>query len=147
AAAPIPVGKCAAMRHSRLLAAAALVSVGCHGEAAVQARTSVRIAGTSFVGSLVREYSKARPSVTVTPVPADSFGAAGELVLRGEADHGVVFVDAAYSAYASEAAAAAAPASPGVRRSIRAISTLHVAPFVLLARANAGIASIRDLRG
>src|SRR5262245_59629521 len=141
------MGKCAAMRHVALLGAAGLISVGCHAEPAVQARTSVRIAGTSFVGSLAREYSKALPNVTITTVPAGSFVDAAELVQRGEADLGVVFADAAYSAYTAETAMMPAPAPSTVPRQIRAISTLHVAPFVLLARANAGIASIRDVRG
>lgn len=130
------------MRGLAVVGAVVLFS-SCRAEPVVQTHTVVRLAGTPFVESLAREYGRVLTNVTVQTVPVSSPLASVDAVQRGEADLGVAFADAAYSAYIGQADDAANES----RHRLSAISTLQLAPLILLARAESRIASVPDLRG
>jgi TRAP-type uncharacterized transport system substrate-binding protein len=125
------------------------IVAGCrHAPDTTTTRPVLRLAGTRFVESLAQEYARLLPAVTVKTLPLGSPVASVEAIQRGDADLGVVFADAAYAAYSNQSddEAASAGNGGGGRSRLRAISTLHVAPLLLLVRADSNIHSVRDLR-
>jgi TRAP transporter TAXI family solute receptor len=132
-----------------VLAAGACGAPAAEVEPAASATTRVRMTtgtpGAAFLplgDALAQAYALVLPSVAIEIQESPGAVRNVQALQHGEADIGFTFADVAYFAYIGELREEPRPFDR-----LRGIAVLQMTPLHLMARPEAGIRSIRDLRG
>lgn len=125
-----------------LLLALALVSASCRVDQPAPARVRLRVSGAPLAAALKAALATTHPEVQIEAVQGKPGLSPVEQVERGDADITQQFADNVYAAYV-----AASGDSGGAGSPLRAITVLQPAALLLVARPEAGIRSVTDVRG